>query len=325
MSVLNMVKALNQAMDIKLADDPDVLLYGEDAGKEGGVFRVTEGLQKKHGKMRVFDSPLAESGILGTAVGMCIAGLRPIVEMQFSGFFHPAFNQLISHASRFRNRTRGLYNMPMVIRMPYSGGVKALENHTESMEALYAHIPGLKVVIPSSPYDAKGLLVAAIEDNDPVVFMEPKRVYRAVKQEVPDDKYSIPIGKAKVINQGADITVVSYGAMVRECQKAIPMAREAGISVELIDLRTLYPMDRETVAKSIRKTGRFLSVAEGPTSYGVGAELTSVAVEDAFLYLEAPPTRLAGFDIIPPYPKNEHFYYFKPDRIFYEIKKIVEF
>jgi pyruvate dehydrogenase E1 component beta subunit len=266
MSVINMVQAVNQALDIMLAQDSRVLVFGEDVGREGGVFRVTEGLQQKHGRERVFDTPLAESGIVGTAVGMCAVGLRPVVEMQFSGFLYPAFNQIISHVARLRNRTRGHLTAPMVIRMPYGGGVKALENHSESMEALYGHIQGLKVVIPSTPYDAKGLLISAIQCDDPVIFMEPKRVYRAVKQEVPEEKFSIPIGKASVLTRGTDVTVVAYGAMIRECQKAMVMAREAGISVELIDLRTIYPMDRETIAESVRKTGRFLSVAEGPGS-----------------------------------------------------------
>ncbi len=325
MSVINMVTAINQALDLKLSEDPSVLIFGEDAGREGGVFRVTQGLYEKYGKKRVFDTPLAESAIIGTAVGMCIGGLRPVAEIQFSGFVYPAFNQIISHVARFRNRTRGRFPMPMVIRMPYGGGVKALESHSESMEALFAHIPGLKVVIPSTPYDAVGLLISAIEDDDPVVFMEPKRVYRAVKQEVPSEKFAIPIGKARVVNRGTDITVAAYGAMIRECQKALVMAREAGISVELVDLRTLYPLDHQTLGESIRKTGRFLSVTEGPSSFGAGAELISIATQEAFLHLEAPPSRLAGFDITPPFPKNEQYYFFGPDRIFYEIKKLMDF
>jgi pyruvate dehydrogenase E1 component beta subunit len=323
--VMNMVQAITDAHDIKLADDPTVLAFGEDVGVEGGVFRVTSGLQKKYGAERVFDTPLAESGIAGAALGMCAAGLRPIVEMQFSGFVYPAFNQIISHISRMRNRTRGKYGVQMVIRMPYGGNIKALEHHSESMEAIFAHIPGLIVVIPSTPYDAKGLMIASIESDDPVIFMEPKRVYRAIKQEVPEEKFSIPIGKAKVLNEGTDITVVSYGAMVRETQRAMIKAKEAGISIELIDLRTIYPIDRETVVQSIKKTGRLLVVNEEPTSFGVAAELMAIATEDAFLSLEAPPTRLSGFDTIPPLPKGEHFYFHNPDRIFYEIKKVVEY
>lgn len=325
MAVMTMVQALNSALDIKLGDDPNVLSFGEDAGVEGGVFRVTENLHQKYGEQRVFDTPLAESGIVGTAVGMCLAGLRPVVEIQFCGFVYPAFNQIVSHVARMHNRTRGHYRMAMVIRFPYGGGIKAIEHHSESMEAFYAHTPGLKVVIPSTPYDAKGLLISAVECDDPVIFMEPKRIYRAIKQEVPEEKYSIPIGKAKVIQEGEDLTIVTYGAMVREVQKAVAIAKREGISVEVIDLRTISPLDRETVAQSIRKTGRFLSVTEGPRSFGVGAELIAMANEEAFLHLQAPPTRLSGFDTIVPYPKGEHFYFYPPERIFYEIKKVVEY
>lgn len=325
MKIMNMVNAINQALDIKLGDDPNVLIYGEDVGVEGGVFRVTEGLQKKYGVKRVFDSPLAESAIAGTAVGMAAAGLRPIIEMQFSGFSYPALNQIISHVSRMRNRTRGKYGTQMVIRMPYGGGINALEHHSESMEAIYGHIPGLKVVIPSTPGDAKGLLISAIESDDPVIFMEPKRIYRAIKQEVSEEKYTIPLGKAKVLNSGTDITVVAYGAMIREAQRAMVKAKEAGISVELIDLRSIYPIDKATLTKSIKKTGRFLVVAEGPTSFGVGAELIAIANEKAFLHLEAPPKRVSGFDTIVPLPKGEHHYLISPDKIFYEIEKTVKF
>ena len=237
MKIMNMVNAINDALDIKLTEDKNVIVYGEDVGVEGGVFRVTEGLQQKHGVTRVFDSPLAESGIVGTAVGMAVAGLRPVVEMQFCGFIYPAFNQIISHASRMRNRSRGKYETPIVIRMPYGGGINALEHHSESMEAIFGHIPGLKVVVPSTPHDAKGMLISAIESNDTILFMEPKRIYRAIKQEVADGKYTIPLGKASVLSQGSDVTVVAYGAMIREVQRAMVMAKEQGISVELIDLR----------------------------------------------------------------------------------------
>ena len=325
MKVMNMVNAINNAIDIKLTEDRNIIVYGEDVGVEGGVFRVTEGLQKKHGADRVFDSPLAESAIVGTAIGMAVAGLRPVVEMQFSGFAYPAFNQIISHASRLRNRTRGKFTTPMVIRMPYGGGINALEHHSESMEAVWAHIPGIKVVIPSVPHDAKGLLISAIESDDAIIFMEPKRIYRAIKQEVTEEKFTVPIGKAKVVNKGSDVTVVAYGAMIREVQKAIVMAKEAGISVELIDLRTIYPMDKEIIANSIKKTGRLISVTEGPMSFGVGAEIIAVANEEVFLNLEAPPKRVAGFDTIVPLPRGEHFYLQTPEKIFYEIEETVKF
>src|SRR5665647_1925632 len=221
MKPMNIVNAINDALDIKLTEDKNVIVYGEDAGFEGGVFRVTEGLQKKHGVERVFDSPLAESGIAGTAVGMAAAGLRPVIEMQFCGFIYPAFNQIISHITRLHNRSRGKYIMPIVIRLPYGGGINALEHHSESMEAMFAHIPGLKVVVPSTPHDAKGLLISALESDDPILFLEPKRIYRAIKQEVSEEKFSVPIGKAKVLTQGTDVTVVAYGAMIREVQKAM--------------------------------------------------------------------------------------------------------
>ncbi|MFZ4414021.1 MAG: alpha-ketoacid dehydrogenase subunit beta [Bacteroidales bacterium] len=325
MKVMNMVNAVNDALNIKLEEDRNVIIYGEDVGVEGGVFRVTEGLQLKYGVERVFDSPLAESAIVGTAVGMAAAGLRPVVEMQFSGFAYPALNQIISHVSRLHNRSRGRYNMSMVIRMPYGGGINALEHHSESMEAFYGHIPGLKVVIPSTPHDAKGLLIAAIESNDPVIFMEPKRIYRAIKQEVAEEKFTVPIGKAKVVSTGTDVTVIAFGAMVREVQKAMVMAKEAGISVELIDLRTIYPIDKETITASVKKTGRVITVAEGPTSFGVGAEIAAIISEEAFLNLEAPPKRVTGFDTIVPLPRGEHFYMISPEKIFYEIERTVKY
>lgn len=325
MSVMNIVQAINNALDIELAKDKNVVVYGEDVGFEGGVFRVTEGLQKKHGVERVFDSPLAESGIVGTAVGMAAAGLKPVVELQFDGFTYPAFNQIVSHVSRMHNRTRGKYKMPIVIRFPYGGGINALEHHSESPEAFYAHIPGLKVVIPSTPHDAKGLMIAAIESDDPVIFMEPKRIYRAIKQEVADEEFSIPIGKAKVLTQGTDVTVVAYGAMVRECQKAIAMAKESGISAELIDLRTIYPIDKETIIESLKKTGRIVIVAEAQSSFSVGAELVAIANEEAFLHLEAPPKRVMGFDTIVPFAQGEQFFMQTPEKIFYEIQRTVKF
>ncbi len=325
MSVMTIVQAINNALDIKLAEDKSVVVFGEDVGVEGGVFRVTEKLQQKYGVERVFDTPIAESGIVGTGLGMAVSGLRPVVELQFDGFTYPAFNQLISNVSRMHNRSRGTYKAPMVIRFPYGGGINAVEHHSESPEALYSHIPGLKVVVPSTPHDAKGLMIAAIESDDPIIFMEPKRIYRAIKQEVADEKFSIPIGKAKVLTEGTDVTIVAFGAMIRECQKAMVMANEAGISVELIDLRTIYPIDKETIVNSIKKTGKIIIVAEAPTSFSVGSELMAIANEDAFLYLEAPPKRVMGFDTIVPMAKGEHFYMITPDRIFYEIDRTVNF
>ncbi len=325
MRVMNMVQALNNAFDIKLAEDPSMVMFGEDVGLEGGVFRVTEGLQKKYGVERVFDSPLAESAIVGTGLGMAMAGLRPVVELQFDGFTYPAFNQIISNVSRMNNRTRGLYKAPMVIRFPYGGAINAIEHHSESPEALYAHIPGLKVVVPSTPHDAKGLMISAIETDDPVIFMEPKRIYRAIKQEVSEEKFSIPIGKAKIVQEGKDITIIAFGALVRECQKALMMASAAGISAELIDLRTIYPIDRETVGASIRKTGRVLIVAEANESFSIGSELITIANEEAFLSLEAPPRRLMGFDTVVPLAQGEKYFLISPERIMYEITKTIMF
>lgn len=325
MSVMTMVKAINNALDIKLNEDSSVVIYGEDVGVEGGVFRVTEGLQKKYGVERVFDSPLAESGIVGTALGMAVSGLKPIVELQFDGFTYPAFNQIASNVSRMQNRSRGKYRVPMVIRFPYGGGVNALEHHSDSPEALFAHLPGLKVVIPSTPYDAKGLMISAIESEDPIIFMEPKRIYRAIKQDVPEDKFSIPLGKAKIVQEGSDVTLVAFGSMVRECQKAIDMAKESGISVELIDLRSIYPIDRQTIGESVRKTGRMIIVAEAHESFSVGSELVAIANEEAFLYLEAPPRRVMGYDTVVPLAQGEKYYIISPERVFYEIEKSVNF
>lgn len=325
MKVMTMVNAINDALDVKLSEDQRIVVYGEDVGVEGGVFRVTEGLQQKYGAERVFDSPLAESGIVGTAVGMAIAGLRPVVEMQFCGFIYPAMNQLISHVTRMHNRSRGKYRVPMVIRMSYGGGINALEHHSESMEALFGHIPGLKVVVPSTPYDAKGLLISAIECDDPILFMEPKRIYRAIKQEVEEGHYALPLGKAKVVQEGTDLTVVTFGAMVREVQKAAELAKERGISMEVIDLRSIYPIDRETIVNSVKKTSRIMTVSEGPGSFGIGSEISQIVLEDAFLYLDAPPARVAGFDTIVPLPRGEYHYMQNPLKILFEAEQIVNY
>lgn len=322
---LNIIGAINQALMNEMELDESVVVYGEDVGVEGGVFRATIDLQTRFGAKRVFDSPLAESAIVGTAVGMAINGLRPVVEMQFSGFSYPAVNQIISHVARMRNRSRGRYHLPMVIRAPYGGGIRALEHHSESTEALYAQIPGLKVVIPSTPYDAKGLLIAAIRDNDPVLFWEPKRIYRAFRQEVPTEAYTIPIGKAKVLTEGTDITVVAWGAMVREIEMARDIVEKNGIKAELIDLRTIAPMDRETIINSVKKTGRILVVHEAPKTLGVGSEIISLVNEQAFLHLEAPPSRVTGFDTIFPLPRGEKHYLPTPERIAQKIEELVKF
>ncbi len=325
MLVMNLIEAITNALDTEMGLDESVVVYGEDVGYEGGVFRATKGLQAKYGEARCFDSILAESSIVGSGIGMAINGLRPVVELQFSGFMFPGYNQIVTHAARMRNRSRGLFTVPMVIRMPYGAGVRALEHHSESLEVLFAHTAGLKVVIPSTPYDAKGLLIAAIRDPDPVIFLEPKRIYRAFKQEVPEEDYVIPIGKAKVLKEGTDITVVSWGAMVRDVDKAIVELEKEGHSIEHIDLRTIAPIDKETIIQSVQKTGRFVVVHEAAKSFGPGAELISMVNEGAFLNLEAPPTRITSPDIIIPLPKGEHHYLVSPEHIKNELKKILEF
>lgn len=318
-----MLQAINEALDQAMDKDKSVVVYGEDVGFEGGVFRTTAGLQQKYGEERVFDTPISEAAIVGSAVGMAVNGLKPVVEMQFSGFSLPAYNQIVTHVARFRNRSRGKYHLPLVIRMPYGGGVKALEHHSESLETLYAHIPGLKLVIPSTPYDAKGLLLAAINHPDPVIFMEPKRIYRAFKQEVPDETYEVPIGKARIVKKGNDLTVIAWGALVREVEKAILMVPE--VDIELIDLRTISPLDTETIINSVKKTGRILIVHEAVKSFGPAAEIISLVNEKAFVYLEAAPKRLTGFDITVPLPKGEDFFIISPDQITYEIKNLMAF
>lgn len=324
MAVRSLLEAINHTLDQQMEKDQSVVVYGEDVGLVGGVFRTTAGLQAKYGEERVFDAPIAEAAIIGSAIGMAINGLKPVVEIQFSGFMFPGYNQIVTHLARYRNRSRGKYNLPVVIRMPYGGGVRALEHHSESLEVLFASIPGLKLVIPSTPYDAKGLLTAAIKDPDPVIFMEPKKIYRAFKQEVPDEEYQIPLGKARIVKKGSDITVVAWGALVREAEAAIKLLGDE-VDVELIDLRTIAPFDRETIIESVKKTGRLLVVTEAVKSFGPAAEIISVVNEKAFLYLEAAPTRLTGFDITIPLPKGEHHMVIDPKQIAREIKKIVEF
>ncbi len=325
MAVLNNIEALNQGLMQAMERDERILVFGEDTGFEGGVFRATKGLQEKFGKKRCFDTPLTEGGIIGSGVGMAINGLRPVAEIQFQGFIFPALNQIMVHAARMRNRSRGRFTVPMVIRMPYGGGIRALEHHSESIEALLAHIPGLKVVIPSNPYDTKGLIVSAIKDPDPVIFLEPKRIYRAFKQEIPDEIYEVPIGKARIVKEGNDITVVAWGALVPEATKAVEELEKEGVSVELIDLRTISPIDRDTIVESVKKTGRFLVVHEAVKSFGPGAELISIINEKAFLNLEAPPTRLTGFDITVPLAKGEHHFIIQPKQIVDKVKELVNF
>ena len=325
MPELNMVEAINLALHQEMEKDEKTIVLGEDVGKEGGVFRVTVGLQKKFGEARVIDTPLSESGIIGTSIGMAVNGLRPVAEIQFDGFVHPAFDQLISHAARIRTRARGRFSCPLVLRFPYGGGIRALEHHSDSLEAFYVHSPGLKVVIPSTPYDAKGLLISSIRDPDPVVFMEPKRIYRAIRQEVPNEEYSIPLGKADVRRSGSDVTIICYGAMVREAEKAADELKNERVSCEIIDLRTLFPFDADAIVNSVKKTGRAVVVQEAPRTCGMAAEISAIINERALLTLEAPVERVTGFDTIMPLYMLENEYLPDPFRIKLAAKKVMNF
>lgn len=301
MPQMNLVQAVNSALRTEMRNDEDVIVLGEDVGKVGGVFRVTQGLFDEFGDDRVIDTPLAEGGIIGTAIGMALYGLRPVPEIQFSDFIFPAFDQIVSEAAKFRYRSGGEYTVPMVIRTPVGGGIRGGHYHSQSPESLFIHTAGLKVVCPSNPYDAKGLLVSAIRDDDPVLFFEPKRVYRAVKMDVPEDDYSIPIGKAKVVREGEDVTVIGWGAMLFEALASADEVAEEGVSAEVIDLRTLWPVDIDTIVESVKKTGRVVIVHEAPKACGFGAELLSLVTEKAFVHLEAPPVRVTGWDTPFPY------------------------
>ncbi|WP_215742650.1 alpha-ketoacid dehydrogenase subunit beta [Mesomycoplasma hyorhinis] len=321
---LNNIGAVTDALALMMEKDPTVVLWGEDAGFEGGVFRATEGLQKQFGISRVFDAPIAEATIAGVGVGAALYGIKPVVEMQFQGFSYPAFQQLMAHAARYRNRTRGRFTVPMVVRMPMAGGVRALEHHSEAIEALYAHIPGLKVVMPSTPYDTKGLLIAAINDPDPVIFLEPKKIYRSFKQEVPAGIYEVEIGKANVLVEGSDLTLVTYGAQVHEALAALKQLN-GEYSVELIDLRTISPLDTDTIINSVKKTGRLLVVHEAVKSFSVSAEIITRVNEKAFEFLLAPPARLTGYDITVPLARGEGFHAINDKKILNKIKEVMSF
>ncbi len=325
MPQLTIVEAVNNAMDLEMQRDKNVVVLGEDVGLDGGVFRATQGLLKKFGEQRVIDTPLSESGIVGVSIGMAANGLKPIAEIQFSGFVWPAFDQLSSHAARLRNRTRGQITCPIVVRMPSFGGIKAPEHHSESVEALLAQTPGLKVVIPSTPFDAKGLLIAAIRDPDPVMFLEPIKIYRAIREEVPQEPYMIPLGKAKIVKEGKDVTIISYGAMMRQAISAAQIAGQKGIDAEVIDLRSIVPLDVDTINGSVKKTGRCIVVHEGPRTCGVGAEISALINENDLLELHAPVERVTGFDTIMPLAKMEHYYLPNDSRIMHAIEKVMNF
>ena len=324
MAVLDMVQSLNLALKQEMKRDRTILVLGEDVGKNGGVFRVTEGLQKSFGALRAIDTPLAESAIIGVALGLAMNGLRPVAEIQFSGFLASSFDQLINHVTRVRWRTCGRFSCPLVIRVPYGGGIRALEHHSDSVEAYVLHTPGLKVVVPSTPYDAKGLLLSAIRDPDPVVFFEPLKLYRSIKQEVPKKEYKIPLGKASVVREGTEVTLIAYGAMVHECLKAAEAVQEK-YTCEVIDLRTLKPLDTEAVSASVDKTGRAIVVHEAQRTCGVGAEVASQIMEHCFLHLQAPVVRVTGFDTILPLPHLEKYFLPNAEKIAKAIERVMAF
>jgi len=320
MALMTMVQAINQALEQELERDDRVVLLGEDVGRDGGVFRVTEGLLERFGSDRIMDTPLSESAIVGAAIGMAAYGLRPVAEIQFMGFTYAVIDQLFSHAARLRSRSRGRYTCPMVLRTPYGGGIKAPELHEESTEALFCHMPGLKVVVPSGPYNAKGLLLAAIRDPDPVLFLEPTRIYRLLKEEVPGNDYTIPLGEARIARQGGEVTVICWGSMVERVLKAV-----TGHDVEVIDLLTLTPFDEATVLASVAKTGRVVIVHEAVKTGGFGAEIAATIAEEGILHLRAPILRVAAPDVTMPLPRLEGDYLPGAERIIRAIDEVMRY
>jgi len=326
MAMLTMVEAINLALKQEMAADARVLILGEDVGRNGGVFRVTQGLMNAFGERRVIDTPLSESAIVGVAIGMAVYGLRPVAEIQFEGFVYAAMEQLANHAGRIRNRTRGRYHCPLVVRLPYGGGIRAPEHHSDSNEAYFVHTPGIKVVVPATPYEAKGLLIAAIRDPDPVIFMEPKKVYRSLREEVPEEEYVLPIGEARIVLAGNDVTLITWGAMLQPTlQAAALMEQQKGTKAEVIDLRSLSPIDTATILESVKKTHRAVVVHEAPATCGVGAEIIARINEKALVYLEAPVQRVTGFDTVMPLPKLEKYYLPNADRVMQAANRTVDF
>ncbi|MDF1646170.1 MAG: alpha-ketoacid dehydrogenase subunit beta [Legionellaceae bacterium] len=323
MSDITLLEAVTQALAYELNIDKDIVIFGEDVGKNGGVFRATAGLQERFGEKRVFDSPLAESMIAGLAIGMSTQGLKPVAEFQFMGFIYPALNQIISHAARMRNRTRGRLSCPIVFRAPFGGGIHAPEHHSESTEALFAHIPGLQVVIPSSPKRAYGLLLAAMRNPDPVIFLEPKRIYRLVKQPVPDNGEALPLGKCFTLKTGDDVTLISWGASMHETLQAARTLDKEGISCEVIDVATIKPLDIETILNSVEKTGRAVIIHEAAKSGGVGAEISAQIMENSLDTLLAPVQRVTGYDVTMPYFQLEKHYLPSVARITESVQSIL--
>jgi len=324
MAEMTLLQAVNSALHEEMARDDRVVVLGEDVGINGGVFRATDGLYNLYGSDRVMDTPLSESGIIGAAIGMAVYGLKPVPEIQFADFIYPAFDQIVSELAKMRYRSGGDFISPVVIRTPYGGGIRGGHYHSQSPEAYFCHTPGLQVVIPSNPRDAKGLLKSAIRGEDPVIFMEPKKIYRAFKQEVPEDDYVVPIGPANIVQEGTDVSIFCYGSMVSVAQKAAAKAAEAGQSIEIVDLRTLYPLDVETILQSVKKTGRAIVVYEAPKTCGYGAEISATIAEKAVEYLEAPILRVAGLDTPFPYTL-EYVYMPHPARVYQAIQDVLAF
>ncbi|MDG5473050.1 alpha-ketoacid dehydrogenase subunit beta [Jeotgalibacillus sp. ET6] len=322
---LTLAGAINEALSVMLEEDERVLLLGEDIGQNGGVFRVTEGLKDAFGEDRVIDTPLSEAGFVGAAIGMAANGLKPVVEIQFLGFIYPAYEQLMTHAVRLRSRTMGHFTVPLVIRAPYGAGVRAPEIHCDSTESIFTHMPGLKVVCPSSPYDAKGLMIAAIEDPDPVLFLEPMRQYRSSAEEVPEGKYTVEIGKGKTMLEGEDVTIIAWGAMVSVSMKAAESLLQENVSCEVIDLRTLSPIDEDLIASSVQKTGRTVIVQESHPQSSVANDVLSIINDTSFLYQKAPAAKVSGFDMPVPYFGYEDFYLPTPERVVQAVMDVVNF
>ncbi|UZJ78148.1 alpha-ketoacid dehydrogenase subunit beta [Fictibacillus sp. KU28468] len=322
---LTLVQAVTDGLRTMMRESEEVIVLGEDVGRNGGVFRATDGLMDEFGEKRIIDTPLAESGIIGTSIGLAMNGFRPVAEMQFLGFIYPAFNQIMTHASRIRARTLGAFTVPMVIRAPFGAGVRAPEIHSDSVEALFTHMPGIKVVVPSNAYDAKGLLIASIEDPDPVLFLEPMRCYRSSKMDVPEGKYTVEIGKGSVLKEGEHVTVLTYGAMVDTALKAAEEAEKQGVSTEVIDLRTLYPLDKDLIAQSVQRTGRVVIVHEAPSTGGLGDTLVSLINDTSFLYMKAPVERVTGFDTPVPMFALEDHYLPDTERVTSAIHKVINF
>ena len=325
MAKLTMIEAINLALRQEMEKDPRVLILGEDVGRNGGVFRATQGLFDLFGENRVVDTPLSESAIAGVAIGMAVYGLRPIAEIQFEGFVYASMEQLANHAGRIRTRSRGRYHCPLVVRLPYGGGIRAPEHHSDSNEAYFVHTPGIKVVIPSTPYEAKGLLISAIRDPDPVIFMEPKKVYRSLREEVPEEEYLIALGESRTVTEGSDITLITWGAMLQPTLQAATLMESRGIKAEIIDLRTLSPLDMQAVIESVKKTHKAVVVHEAPSSCGVGAEVIARINEEALAHLEAPVGRVTGFDTVMPLPKLEKYYLPNAERVVQAVDRVLSF